>query len=59
VLGTESERLNKTLKDAPHGDIHIFPIGERLEMTKIVHIVESAQRSCLFVFDSGLENILA
>jgi len=58
-IHVSTDPFYKTLKEAPHGDIHIFPIGEELEMKKIVHVVELAQRSCLFVFDSGQENILA
>ena len=54
-----TESFSKTITSAPHGDIHIFPLEKKLNMRKIVRIVEIAERSCLFVLDSGEENILA
>ena len=50
--------FHKKLKEAPEGDIHIFPF-EKHDIDSIYKIAEMDQKSNLFILDSSKESILA
>lgn len=51
-------KFKKTLKEAPKGDLHIFPF-EPQDIDSIYKISEMKRKSNLFVLDSAKESILA
>lgn len=53
-----SGKFEKTLKEAPEGDIHIFPF-EPQDIQSIYKIADMERKSNLFVLDSAKESILA
>lgn len=50
--------FHTTLRDAPEGDIHIFPF-EKHDIDSIYKIAEMERKSNLFILDSTKESILA
>ncbi|MGM0438841.1 MAG: amino acid permease [Patescibacteria group bacterium] len=50
--------FHNTLKNAPQGDIHIFPFEEH-DIDSIYKIAEMERKSNLFILDSRKESILA
>jgi solute carrier family 12 (sodium/potassium/chloride transporter), member 2 len=47
------EEFNKALKAAPHVDINIFGLGEKLDFKFMRQVSEATKSSCLFVCDTG------
>lgn len=60
---TESRVLigsfEKCLREAPHADINIFGLGEKLNFNFMREAPELTKSSCLFVKKSGLESAVA
>lgn len=54
-LGT----LNDFLAEAPHADLNIFGLQERVDLDFTRRMVELTHASCMFVRDSGNESALA
>ncbi len=50
--------FHSTLKEAPEGDVHIFPF-EKGDVDSIYKIAEMERKSNIFVLDSSKESILA
>ena len=51
--------FEEVLHQGPYADINIFPIGDRVEMDYFSQAIHHTNTSCLFIQDSGHENILA
>jgi hypothetical protein len=51
--------FNQLIKIAPVADINIFGLEPDPDLTFIQRMVEETQTTCLFIRDSGLENIFA
>jgi solute carrier family 12 sodium/potassium/chloride transporter 2 len=51
--------FEETIKQAPSADLDIFGIGESADFDFMNEMVERTESACLFVKDSGRENILA
>lgn len=50
--------FNEALEKAPRGDINILGLGEKTDFNFIRKTAEISNSSCLFVQDSGLENVM-
>ncbi len=50
--------FNETLLIAPHADINIFGMGEKIDLNFMRTTIDSTKSTCLFVKDSGRENAL-
>jgi solute carrier family 12 (sodium/potassium/chloride transporter), member 2 len=57
IISTRS--FEKTLHNAPIGDIHLIPVTRHSEISHIRKISEAEKKSFFFVMDSGKEDILA
>ena len=51
--------LDDLIKDGPYADINIFGINEKIDMAYYANMINQTDTSCLFIQDSGNENILA
>jgi solute carrier family 12 sodium/potassium/chloride transporter 2 len=50
--------FTEAIETAPRGDINLFGLAPGIDCPVVRNIAESAQSSCLFVRDSGLESAL-
>lgn len=50
--------FKETLLIAPHADINIFGMGEKIDLNFMRTTIDSTKSTCLFVKDSGRENAL-
>jgi hypothetical protein len=58
-VNVSSDTLNKTLRNAPRGDIHIIPFSGQRDLKKKRDETKNIRRSFLFVQDSEREDVLA
>ena len=50
--------FEEALQQAPRGDVNILGLGEKVDFDFIRRAAELSKSSCLFVMDSGNENVL-
>jgi len=51
--------LDELVKQGPYADINIFTIGNNISLEYYTDMIHKTNTSCLFIQDSGHENILA
>ena len=51
--------FNEFILDAPNADLNIFGLVPEPDFRFMEKMVDSTQTTCLFIRDSGMENILA
>ncbi len=51
--------FEKEVTNADHADLNIFGISEEFDLDEHIKLMRKAKSSCLFVLDSGSENVLA
>jgi hypothetical protein len=50
--------FEEALQEAPRGDVNILGLGEKVDFDFIRRAADLSKSSCLFVMDSGNENVL-
>lgn len=58
-LRVANRNFDDALDEVPQADLDIFGIGDRIDLEFMEHMVERTESACLFVKESGRENILA
>lgn len=58
-IDVEQREFREAVRRAPHADLEIFGLPEEPDFEFMHQIVELRESACLFVSDSGEENILA
>jgi amino acid transporter len=49
----------KRVANAPDADLHIFGLGDRVHVDRLLELREASRSSCIFLLDSGRESLLA
>ncbi|MDB4334914.1 amino acid permease [bacterium] len=58
-IGVYIDNFNVLIKDAPKADLNIFGLDPNPNFAFMDRMVDETQTTCLFIRDSGLENIFA
>ncbi len=51
--------FQQMVANAPEADLHLFGLGDRVEVKRLQEFREAAGSACLFLIDSGRESLLA